>query len=74
MIPLEEKMKVKIIYKKSLFVQLANRGHNFLYTTRNRKQPKFQCFMFEETEELNRDLAELTGNVYGEIKKYKKGR
>ncbi|MDG4850518.1 hypothetical protein [Peribacillus frigoritolerans] len=61
---MEEKMKVKIIYKKSLFVELVRRHHNFLYTTPNRENRKFQCFMFEETEELNKDLAELTGNKY----------
>ncbi|WP_275645947.1 hypothetical protein [Cytobacillus sp. S13-E01] len=52
---------VKVVYKKSLFVELVKRNHNFLYSTRNRENEKYQCYMFELTEELERDIAELNG-------------
>ncbi|MEJ9302018.1 hypothetical protein ABEW33_23360 [Priestia megaterium] len=62
----EEKAKVKIIYKKSLAMDLIKRNHNFLYTTRNRNNPKYQCFMFEATEELDKDLSLLSNRAYDE--------
>jgi len=61
---MEEKLPVKIIYKKSLMVELVLRNHNLLYTTRNRNNPKYQCYMFEATSELDQDLAEITGHTY----------
>ncbi|WP_423478947.1 hypothetical protein [Priestia megaterium] len=60
----KEKKKIKVIYKRSLFQLLVKRGHNFLYTTRNRNNPKFQCYMFEATEELDKDLAKLSHKEY----------
>ncbi|MDW0118733.1 hypothetical protein QTL97_17555 [Sporosarcina thermotolerans] len=56
--------KVKVIYKKSLFVELVKLGHNFLYSTKNKNNPNYQCFMFEATKELDRDLATITGHEY----------
>ena len=61
---MKEKLPVKIIYKKSLMVELVRRDHNLLYSTKNRNNPKYQCFMFESTPELDRDLAEISGNKY----------
>ncbi len=61
---MKEKKPVKVIYKKEIFLELVKRGHNFLYSTRNRKNPKYQCFMFLSTPELDKDLAELTGHTY----------
>lgn len=63
---MEDKLPVKVIYKRSLFVELVRRNHNFLYTTRNRTNPKYQCFMFEATPELDKDLAEISGHEYVE--------
>ncbi|MED4267333.1 hypothetical protein [Priestia megaterium] len=60
----EGKMPIKVIYKKALAMQLIVRNHNFLYTTRNRNNPKYQCFMFEATEELDKDLANLSHREY----------
>ncbi|QDZ83527.1 hypothetical protein [Priestia megaterium] len=60
----EEKKPVKVIYKKSLAMDLIRRGHTFLYTTRNRNNPKYQCFMFEATAELDKDLAKLSHKEY----------
>lgn len=63
---MEEKPQVKIIYKKSLMQKLVMLGHDLLYTTRNKHNRKFQCFMFTWSPELERDLAELTGHEYVE--------
>jgi len=60
----EEKMPIKVIYKKTLFQELVKRGHNFLYSTKNRKNPHYQCFMFEATAELDKDLAKLSHKEY----------
>ncbi len=59
-----EQPPVKIIYKKQLFVQLVKLVHNFLYSTRNKYNPDYQCFMFQSTKELDMDIAFLTGHDY----------
>lgn len=63
---MEEKMPVKVIYKKQIMQQLVMRDHNLLYTTRNRSDKRFQVFMFEATPELDKDLTELSGHEYVE--------
>lgn len=62
----EEKPKVKLIYKKSLMVELVRKNHNLLYSMRNKDNPKYQVFAFEATKELSRDLAKLTGHEHDE--------
>lgn len=62
----EGKMPIKVIYKKALAMELIRRNHNFLYTTKNRNNKKYQCFMFEATEELDKDLSLLSGREYDE--------
>jgi hypothetical protein len=57
---MDEQPKLKLIYKKSLFIELVRRNHNFMYSTRNRKNEKYQVYMFEETPELIQDLIHLT--------------
>lgn len=52
----------KNIYKKSLFEALMKRGHNFLHSMKNRHNPKYQVYVFEETPALIADLLELTKN------------
>jgi hypothetical protein len=59
-----EKQKVKMIYKRSLFVELVRLNNNFLYSARNRENKKYQIFAFEQTEKLDRDLAMLTDHEY----------
>lgn len=61
-----EEKQVKVIYKKSLFQELVKRGHNFLYSSKNRSDPRWQVYMFELTEELERDIAKITGYEYVE--------
>lgn len=63
---MEEKLPVKLIYKKSLFVELVRLDNNFLYSTRNRDNEKWQVYAFEDTEKLRKDIAELTGHTYDE--------
>lgn len=63
---MKEKSPVKIIYKKRLMVELVRRDHNLLYSTKNKNNLKYQCFMFESTPELDKDLAELSGKDYVE--------
>ena len=67
-INMEENVPVKVIYKKQIMVELVRKNHNLLYTTRNRNNRKYQCYMFELTPELEKDLAELTGHEYVESK------
>jgi len=60
------KTPIKVIYKKQMAMDLIRAGHNLLYSTRNRNNPKYQCFMFEATEELDKDLAKLSHRQYDE--------
>jgi hypothetical protein len=50
----------KNIYKKSLAIELIKRGHNFLYSTRNRANEKYQVYVFEESAEFIQDLLAVT--------------
>lgn len=62
----EEKVPVKLVYKKKLMVELVRLDHNLLYSMRNKNNHRFQVFAFEATEEINRDLAMLTGHEHDE--------
>jgi hypothetical protein len=53
-------MGLKNIYKKSLAIELIKRGHDLHHTMRNRENPKYQVFVFPHTDELIKDLLELT--------------
>jgi hypothetical protein len=55
-----------LIYKKSLFVELVRLDHNFLYSTRNRENEKYQVYVFELTDRLIRDIVKLNGKDYTE--------
>ncbi|MCM3411873.1 hypothetical protein [Metabacillus litoralis] len=63
---MEEKLPVKLIYKKSLFVELVRKDNNFLYSTRNRNNERWQVYAFEDTPKLRQDIAELNGQEYVE--------
>lgn len=60
----KEKPKIKVIYKKQMAMDLIREGHNFLYSTKNRNNKKYQVFMFEATEGLDKDLAKLSHKEY----------
>lgn len=51
-------MKYREIFKKSLADELKKRGHK-CKTRDNYKNPKFKVFIFENTEQLNKDWSEL---------------
>lgn len=50
---------MKLIYKKSMAIELIKMGNDLEYTSRNRNDPRWQVFFFEHTEKLNEDLAIL---------------
>lgn len=52
------------VYKKSLMVELVRLGHNLQHTERNRDNTRFQIYFFEDSEQLERDIAKLTGHEY----------
>lgn len=61
---MKEKKPVKLIYKKSLFVELVRLDNNFLYSTRNRENSKWQVYAFQDTPKLRKDIAELNNQPY----------
>ena len=60
----EDKPMLKYIYKKSLAMDLIRKGHDLSYTVRNRDRPKWYIYVFEDTPELRKDMAEITGHEY----------
>lgn len=59
-----------MIYKKTLAMDLIKAGHDLEYTTRNRKNKKYQCFAFEDSPELRQSIARINNQSY---KGYPKG-
>jgi hypothetical protein len=54
-------MRVKKIFKLQIALQLlSSKKHNLLYTESNRNKDGFTVFCFEESEELLKDLTEIT--------------
>ncbi|MEI2471923.1 hypothetical protein ACIQX3_00130 [Peribacillus frigoritolerans] len=53
-------MGLKNIYKKSLAMELVRRGHDIHHTMPNRNNKKYQIFVFPHTDELIKDMLELT--------------
>lgn len=60
----KRKEPVKVIYKYSLFEYLVKSGCKFLYSTRNRKEPEYQCYMFEHNEQLDQALDDYPNERY----------
>lgn len=56
---MKEKPKLKNFYKKTLAIELIKMGHDLHHTMRNRNNPKYQVFVFEETPELIRDMLAI---------------
>lgn len=54
----------KNIYKKSVAMELIKRDNNFLHSMRNRDNSNYQVWVFEDNEQLRKDLAELTDHEY----------
>ncbi|ENK1242996.1 hypothetical protein AB2063_001124 [Clostridium botulinum] len=53
-------MKVKKIFTKKVAYELIQKGHNLIDMEKNLKHEGFKVYVFEETEELLRDLTEIT--------------
>jgi|tagenome__1003787_1003787.scaffolds.fasta_scaffold12512123_1 hypothetical protein len=53
-------MPEKRIFKKELAVQLIRKGHDLIDAERNKNNPSKTVFVFNETEQLLKDLTELT--------------
>lgn len=61
-------MRLKLIYKKSMALELIRMGNDLEYTARNRENPKYQVYFFEHTEKLNDDIAVIMEKLYAERK------
>ncbi|AJH61806.1 hypothetical protein FOC75_04465 [Bacillus cereus] len=57
-------MGIKMIYKKTLAMDLIRDGHDLAYTTRNRKNRKYQCYAFEDSVELRKSIARINNQRY----------
>ncbi|PEM44853.1 hypothetical protein [Bacillus wiedmannii] len=56
---MKKKKPLKNVYKKTLAIELIRLGHDLNHTMRNRKDDRFQVFVFVETPELIRDMMEI---------------
>lgn len=56
---MKKRKPLKNIYKKTLAIELIRLGHDLNHTMRNRKDDRFQVFVFVETSELIRDMMEI---------------
>ncbi|MDN4492878.1 hypothetical protein [Ureibacillus aquaedulcis] len=54
------------VYKKQLMIELVRLGHDLHHTERNKNNRKLQVYFFEDSEQLERDIAKLTGHEYVE--------
>lgn len=59
-------MGLKLIYKKTMAIELIKMGNDLEYTSRNRNDPRWQVYFFEHTEKLNQDLAILHERLHTE--------
>ncbi|MFJ8415025.1 hypothetical protein [Bacillus paramycoides] len=57
-------MGIKMIYKKTLAMDLIKAGHDLEYTTRNRMNRKYQCYAFEDSPELRKSIARINNQRY----------
>ncbi|PET04394.1 hypothetical protein CN505_15885 [Bacillus cereus] len=57
-------MGIKMIYKKTLAMDLIKAGHDLEYTTRNRKNKKYQCYAFNDSPELQKSIARINNQSY----------
>ncbi|MFB5560276.1 hypothetical protein [Bacillus cereus] len=57
-------MGIKMIYKKTLAMDLIKAGHDLEYTTRDRNNKKYQVFAFEDSMELKKSIAQINNQRY----------
>ncbi|MFZ0444191.1 MAG: hypothetical protein WAM95_06065 [Bacillus sp. (in: firmicutes)] len=58
--------EMKLVYKKSLMVELVKLGHDLEYSSSNRNNPKYQVWFFPWSEQIERDIVMLNGQEYVE--------
>jgi len=56
---MKEKKPLKNVYKKSIAIELIKMGHDLHHTMRNRKDERFQIYVFVQTPELIRDMLAI---------------
>lgn len=56
---MKEKPKLKNIYKRTLAFELIKMNHMLHHTMRNRKDERFQIYVFVQTPELIRDMLAI---------------
>ncbi|MGH0498950.1 hypothetical protein ACQVPI_22105 [Bacillus wiedmannii] len=61
---MKKEKPVKVIYKYSLFQYLVKMDCQFLYSTRNRSNPEWQCYMFLHDEKLDQALENYPNERY----------
>lgn len=45
-------------------MDLIRAGHDLEYTTRNRKNKKYQCYAFNDSPELQKSIARINNQSY----------
>jgi len=53
-------MNIKKIFSKKIAIELLCRKHNLIYTEQNHKKDWLSVFCFEKTDELLKDLTEIS--------------
>ncbi|PEJ57046.1 hypothetical protein CN692_14200 [Bacillus sp. AFS002410] len=56
----------KNVYKRSLAMELVRCGHDIIKTMPNRANLKYQIFVFGDSQQLRKDLAELNNQEFTE--------
>lgn len=56
----EPKKNLKNIYKRTLAEDLIKLGNTLHHTMRNKNNPKYQVFVFEDTPKLIQDMLYIT--------------
>lgn len=57
------KVKYKHIHSRYVKRRLEELGHKVMYEERNKKNPKFWIYIFEETQGLLTDLTMITDEI-----------
>lgn len=59
--------KTKKIFKRSIALDLRNRGFKIVGTEPNKCKPQFDVYLFEDTDEFEKALAEVVSSNYMKI-------
>lgn len=61
-----EKKPMKNVYKKTLAMDLIRMGNDLNHTMRNYKDPRFQVYVFVQTDKLIQDMIYLSDKLWEE--------